>query len=149
MSTNERAKISFRLERDSDGYPPADWEHVWAKHAGDDLYEIDNIPFFAKSIALGDRVRARQVGSELTFMELVEPSGHSTLRVLMQDPSVTQGIRDELRGLGCESELSHIQGLISVDVPPNVEYSIVRALLDRREKTGVLEYEEAALGQDG
>ena len=149
MSTNERTKISFRLERDSDDYPPADWEYVWAKHAGDDLYEIDNIPFFAKSVALGDRVRARQVGSELTFMELVEASGHSTVRVLMRDPSGTQALRDELRKLGCESELSHIKGLISVDVPPNVDYSTIRVLLDRREQNGVLEYEEAALGQGG
>ena len=31
--------------------------------------------------------------------------------------------------MGCSSELSHVRGLIAVDVPPNVDYKKVRSYL--------------------
>ena len=106
-----------------------------------------NIPFFVKSVAIGDQVRAEQVDNDLVFRELVETSGHTTLRVLVSNPDNTQNFRDELHKLGCESELSHIDGLIAVDVPPGIHYPDIRDFLDREEAAHRLGYEEAALGQ--
>lgn len=47
--TEHRVKILFELEQDEDGYPPASTETLWASRAGDGLFKIDNIPFFARS----------------------------------------------------------------------------------------------------
>jgi hypothetical protein len=140
-------KIAFRLEKDSDDYPPADWEYLWAKQVESDLYEIDSIPFFVKSIAVGDRVKASKVDKELVFDHVVTFSGHTTLRVVVHDVSRMQYFRDELVKLGCKSELSHIPGLLAVNVPPEIDYSIIRNFLDREEDAKSLGYEEAALGQ--
>jgi hypothetical protein len=49
-------KIGFKLERDKDDYPPADYEWMWANRVSSSTFKIDNIPFFAKGIACGDIV---------------------------------------------------------------------------------------------
>ncbi len=49
-------KVVVALEKDEDDYPPADYENLWATPVEEGLFRIDNIPFFAKSIALGDIV---------------------------------------------------------------------------------------------
>ena len=36
--------ITFRLVHDADGYPPGDYEIMWARRLPDGTYEIDNIP---------------------------------------------------------------------------------------------------------
>ena len=42
-------KIMFRLAKDPDGYPPDDWETLWAYEVEPGLYSIDNVPFFARA----------------------------------------------------------------------------------------------------
>jgi Domain of unknown function (DUF4265) len=122
-------------------------EGVWAipDSAG---YIIDNIPFYIKSIALEDMVSARQgADGQLWFETLLEPSGHSTVRLWFDSATDVQRIRDELRALGCRSELSELPRLVAVDIPPNVPYSIIRPKLEEGERAGYFEYEEACLAQ--
>jgi hypothetical protein len=147
------AKVGFKLTRDKDGYPPADWEWLWASRVGSSTFKIDNIPFFAKSIAYGDIVAAEQTDQGLVFTDLVEASGHSTVRVVIyreggsdeQLRPAVEGIMQSLKALGCDTELSHIPNLIAVDVPPSVNYGAVSGFLSKQEQGGHLSYEEACL----
>jgi hypothetical protein len=149
----EMLKVGFRLHRDEDDYPPADWEWMWASRVGDSTFKIDNIPFFAKGVSSGDIVAAEQTDTGLIFRELVQPSGHSTVRVLIhrgdrndeQLRAVVGDVRQSLRNMGCAAELSHIPSLIAVDIPPQVNYQSVAAFLSQKERAGLLEYEEACL----
>jgi hypothetical protein len=151
--TKAMLKIGFKLEPDADDYPPADWEWLWARQVTDSTFKIDNIPFFAKLISSGDIVTAERTDAGLIFRELVEPSGHSTVRVVIfrkdrsddQLREVVEDIRQELRALGCATELSHIPSLVAVDIPPGVKYQHVSAFLSQKEHDGLLEYEEASL----
>ncbi|MGH7717996.1 MAG: DUF4265 domain-containing protein [Gemmatimonadaceae bacterium] len=138
-------KIGFRLVRDEDGYPPADWEHLWARAVGDDQYVIDNTPFFVRGISFGDVVAAERESGQLVFRQLVQPSPHSTLRVILFRKDLVVRLRQRMRELGCATELSHVPGLIAVDVPPGVSLESVRQVLDVGEKAGDWEYEEAAV----
>jgi hypothetical protein len=52
----DRVKVRFALDQDSDGWPLVASEGVWARACGDAEYELDNVPWFARGIALGDRV---------------------------------------------------------------------------------------------
>ncbi|MGC2745539.1 MAG: DUF4265 domain-containing protein [Candidatus Angelobacter sp.] len=150
---SEMIKIGFKLERDEDDYPPADWEWMWAKRVGGSTVRLDNIPFFAKGISSGDVVMAEQTDKGLIFKKLHQPSGHSTVRVVVYRENrddgelakVVSDIRRSLEGLGSKTELSHLPNLIAVDVPPNVEYESVSTFLSEKERDGILEYEEAAL----
>lgn len=141
----DRVKIAFRLTRDADDYPPADWEHLWAIPRGVDQFELDNIPFFAKGVASGDLVAAHHDDDQLIFDRVLQPGGHSTVRVIMFEADQKAAVRDELAQLGCETEGSHLPNLFAVDVPPVVVYSDVIDRLTQKVDAGILDYEEAAI----
>lgn len=139
------AKVAFHLVQDADGYPPADWEHLWAHRVGESLFVLDNIPFFVRGVSLGDLVSVEHTGGLNQFREVVQPSGHSTLRVILFDTNLASGLRAKLKELGCETELSHLSNLIAVDVPSSKNLAEVRAVLTDGENSGGWEYEEAAV----
>ncbi|WP_437912480.1 DUF4265 domain-containing protein [Sorangium sp. So ce302] len=122
-------------------------ESLWAiPH--EDGYQLDNIPFYAREVADGDVVTARRgPDGDLWYDSLVKPSGHSTIRLWFAREEDVQKTREELRALGCASELSDLPRLAAVDVPPNVPYSLVREKLEQGEQDGMFEFEEACLGQ--
>jgi hypothetical protein len=143
--TKQHKKVLFKLIKDEDNYPPDDYESLWALPNSKDYLEIDNIPFFVQGISCGDVVDVSNVNGELLFRSVVKKSRNSTLRLICFDLSKVAEIRSALSGLGCSSELSHIQGLIAVDVPKQCDYSTIKTYLDQKEIEDVLEYEEAAL----
>ncbi|HEX5751251.1 MAG TPA: DUF4265 domain-containing protein [Archangium sp.] len=144
-SADGRVKIVFKLEKDEDDYPPLDYEGLWALPVGEGLFQIDNVPFFARGIAHGDIVSAAPEQRELRFREVVRPSGHSTLRLIIYDEKDIPSVRALLQEMGCSIEQSHIPGLISVDVPPTVSLAVLRTALDEGEAQERWGYEEACL----
>ncbi len=143
--SDDFVKVIVKLERDEDDYPPVDYEGLWARPLGEGLFQIDNVPFFATGIAFGDVVSAVSEQQELRFREVVRPSGHSTLRLIVYDEKEVSSVQALLEKLGCVIERSHIPGLISVDVPPTVSLAVLRPLLDEGEATERWGYEEACL----
>ena len=138
-------KVAFPLTRDEDGYPPADWEHLWGRRLEESLYALDNTPFFARGVSFGDVVRVERRDGLNIYREVVQPSGHSTLRVILFEQAQAEVLRHRLRGLLCATEQSHIPGLVAVDVPPSADLTEVRRFLDEGEQAGLWEYEEAAV----
>ncbi len=140
---DSRIKIGFRFEN-SDG--ESEIETMWVKESVDG-YVIDNIPFYATELALGDIVAAMpEVDGLLVFTKLVRPSRHSTVRLLFQDVKNVAPIREQLRKMGCHSELSDLPILVAVDIPPEIDFQVVKSFFDSGEKSGIFEYEEACLG---
>lgn len=144
MSKTDLVKILFRLEKDSDGYPPVDWESLWAKKVGDD-YVIDNIPFFCYGISWGDIIEAKSIDEELHFISHLKSSGHQTIRIIPAKRDIVSDITRELKELGCDTEYDDHHRLIAVDVPPSSSFKTVLAYLNQAESDGILEYEEAAI----
>lgn len=112
----EHVKVLFEYD---DGTPErCEVESLWAIPR-EDGYQLDNIPFYARGVANGDVVAVRRgPDGELWYDELVKPSGHSTLRLWFAREEDVQKTREELRALGCASELSDLPRLVAVDVPP-------------------------------
>lgn len=142
-------KIIVPLEQDEDGYPPAGSERLWAIRAGEGRYQIDNIPFFARDLALGDIVSAvPEEGADegiLRYHQVLEPSGHSTFRILVNDESQVPEVCGLLEQLGCGTERSHLPRLVAIDIPPEVSLSAVRDALAQGVSQERWEYEEACL----
>lgn len=120
-------------------------ESLWAIERQEG-YEIDNIPFYAQSVACGDIVSVQQDESGLLwFSSLVAAGGHSTIRLLFVREEDVARARDQLRTMGCASEVSDLRSLVAVDVPPAANYESVKTFLDSGEREGCFEYEEACL----
>lgn len=142
-------KVLFEVEPDADDYPPPNRrkETLWATRAGNGEYELDNIPFFVRLMSAGDVVAATPIpGSDaVRFHHAVRYGGHSTIRVHLKIVEDVSALRQELRAVGADTELGPVPRLVAVDVPPEVRLSAVREILDRGERHGLWEYEEASL----
>lgn len=140
---NDRVKLRFPFTNSRD---EGETETMWTI-ARDDGYEIDNIPFYVTELALGDVVSAEpDIDGVLWYSKLVRPSGHSTIQILFASEEDVGPVREELRRMGCASEGSDFRRLIAVDVPSSVPYDAVKAFLERGERAGTFEYQEACLG---
>ncbi|MCY1079789.1 DUF4265 domain-containing protein [Archangium lansingense] len=140
---NERLKLRFHFENSAG---ENETETMWVIKR-DDGYEIDNIPFYVKELALGDVVAAQSdKGGAPWYSELVRPSGHSTIHLWFSHEEDVESVRGTLRQMGCASEVSNLPRLVAVDVPPEVSYDKVKAFLEQGEQTGLFEYQEACLG---
>jgi hypothetical protein len=141
---DDHVKVLFRLERDEDGFPPADVEGLWAQPAGSDTYRIDNVPFFVRGIAVGDIVRAtRSPEGELWFQSVAHEGGHGTIRIIVRDDSQEEAIKATFRSFGCSLEQSHIPGYFSADVPPAVDKAQMLNYLHQMDRADICGYEEA------
>lgn len=127
-----------------DGYPPEEWEGVWAIPVGSGCFKIDNIPFYARNLSCEDIVEAIREGKEYVFRRVVNPSENSTIRVVTHDLADEAGVRDELTGLGCSIEGSGIPGLIAVNVPKAVLENVLD-FLEQAFSDDKLDFEEGTL----
>jgi Domain of unknown function (DUF4265) len=142
-TVNERVKLWLTY---TNSHGEDETETMWAIERND-CYELDNIPFYVMELALGDVVAAQPDASGLLrYSGLVRPSGHSTIQLWFSNESDVKPIREELRKMGCASEVSDRPRLVAVDIPPNVPYEKVKAFLDEGEHAERFEYQEACLG---
>jgi hypothetical protein len=127
--------------------PADDW--LWAEPLGAGRYRIESCPFFAYGISRDDVVRATDGGGEEAprLEDVVEKGGHRTVRLALDakmnsgDPAV-QGLLERLLELGCTHEVLRPK-LVAVDLPGEVEVTVVAELLQRLADDGTLLWEWA------
>ena len=131
MSNDPAAKVLFRVPDDQGG---ATVETLWAVPLGDDLYQLDNSPFYAYGVSWQDTVLAPTDPQEglPTFQSVIAKSGNKTVRVIF-DPPVSPGnasdqVLQGLLALGCSFEGAN-PGYMSVNIPPSAELKQVSSYL--------------------
>ena len=124
-------KVIFRVEGDEG---QVNVETLWAFDLGNDRYRLDNTPFYAYSVSLGDVVRATtdENGGFPTFRAVLKKSGNRTVRVFFDDPvdpgSASERLLNELVDLGCEYEGAN-KRYVAITIPPRVQLAAVRDFL--------------------
>jgi hypothetical protein len=140
-----KVKIAVRFETSTAG--EYEFESLWATPTAEG-FRLDNIPFYASSLAFGDVVSAHPViGGMLEFDSLVRASGHTTVRVWIFDEADVTSVLATFHAMGCSSEVSDLPQLVALDVPPDIPYATVRAVLEEGEKAERFSYQEGCLGQ--
>lgn len=122
-------------------------ESVWADMEGD-FYRIKNSPFFAPNISYNDLVSVEIDEGELYFDELIKPSGHSTIHVIVYEMSNFDHVMMNIEKLNCTWEGSHLANYVSIDVPSEVDYSKLKFYLEDKSKEGVIGFQEACLAHN-
>ncbi len=130
MKGSRRVKVYFQLEPDEHGYPPTNSEFLWCLPTKRGSYIVDNIPFFARDISLGDEISAEKVDRVLQFSRVLHESKNATVRVLVKKPNITEAIRDKLHGFGCGTELMAQLSLLAVTMPPDSLMAEALSFLD-------------------
>lgn len=139
--SSEFKRVLFRLEPDEDDWPPVAAETLWVSVCTLG-YVVENIPFYVRGIASGDIVSAVESDGFLEFNQVIERSGHGTVRILVNNVDDVSSVRAHLLGLGAESEVSNIDTLFAVDIPPDADVNAILEYLRRGEKLEVFAYEE-------
>lgn len=126
-------------------------EGVWAQPLSRGRFRVDNIPFYAYGLSVGDVVTACPTDNGTLWLdEVVGRSGHSTYRIILRkDADVTS---DEFRAawgtledLGCTYEVASPR-LLAVDVPAAASVDAAYSALDAGEASGLWEFEEGHCG---
>ena len=136
-------KISFEHENSPEGGYGI--ESVWAIPLENNTFKLDNLLFYAPEYSWGDIVSVENREGELFVTGLIKESGHSTVRIILNDQKDVEKTRDYLKSLGCDSEISDVPILISVDIPPSVSYLQIKNYLENREESSKWSYEEACI----
>ena len=149
MKEQEYEKILFQFY--SDVLDEQTVETMWAviidKEKG--LYKLDNIPFYAPNVAADDIIYAEfdEYQERLTYRHTVEPSGNSTVQVIIMEPDIiTNEIREVFDVLGCSNE-KYREGYFVIDVPHSLDYTIVRDKLIALQNAGTIDYSETCLSK--
>jgi hypothetical protein len=144
------AKVWFELAPE-DGWPPAGSESLWARAIASDLYELRNVPWFARGYAFGDVVRTVPGQDvEPIVVERVEWSGRYTVRVIpLNDLPDSDAVADVVRqfsalGAECESALP-AHRVVALDIPPTAEVARIKDLLIEGEVDGRWGYDEGLI----
>lgn len=141
----DRFKLNFPLVQDEDGYPPFASEGLWVESMGAHDFKIDNIPFYARKLSVGDIVEA-ELNSDgvLTYIRTIRPSSNSTIRVLLYNEGARSALLSELQYLGCDYEIAEPQNLVAVNVPDTVDIGRLLMFLDKKSSAEEIDYEESA-----
>lgn len=140
MKNNDKTKVLFVYKEEQE----YKIESLWAIKK-DNLYQINNIPFFINNIALGDIVSIENDEGELYFDELIQESGNSTVQLISFSNKSQGEIGAKFEELGCSWEGSHLPKYISICIPKNVDFLIVKKLLDDGLKNNNWDYKEACI----
>ena len=145
-----RTKVRFEfynevLDRD-------EVETIWATVIDQDkgFYKLDNIPFFVKSFAADDIVKAERVDKGFPkVVSLIKKSGNSTINIIFLDKDnkeFKKKILKRLNDLGVEYQglESLINGYCSLNVTKDIDYKLVFDFLT--EESGELDFREACIG---
>jgi hypothetical protein len=120
-------------------------ESMWARSLGDDLYAIDNVPFYAYGLNAEDVVRAVSLAPDLKpeIQVVVRPSGRRTIRVHFHEDTkedVRIAFVEQLQRFGAGFERATSR-LFAIDINPDGNYDGLRDHLDRAEASDTLAYE--------
>lgn len=138
-------KMTFRLIKTEDGYPPDDLETLWVERLERQSYRIENIPFYIRDVSPGDVVRGKRSDGVLWFDGILERSDSSVIRIIIFVSSKSDDLLRKLVSFGCKWEGSHLSSLYSVEVPGTADYASVLGFLQEQVDDGALDFEEASL----
>lgn len=121
-------------------------ETIWCERDGEN-FVVDNIPFIAKRISLGDTIKAEYDEDDKMyyFDDFVSTSGNSTVRIFFYVDNEIESTRKWLEKHNCESEVLLARNIVAVNIPKDVNYSVIRKFLEEGESKGTWVYEESCL----
>ncbi|QHL86991.1 DUF4265 domain-containing protein [Nibribacter ruber] len=104
-------------------------ESMWAEPLGNDLFQIENVPFYAYGLNFKDIVRATSDSEELKpeIRELIKPSGRRTFRICFKS-QVSREQQEVILESFFEHHVSYERAddiYVALDMKPEGDYQAV------------------------
>lgn len=142
-------KILFRYYSDllEDIVVETMWAEIIDLEKG--YFKLDNIPFFGPLIATDDIFFAEYDEDEecLVYRKTIESFGNSILQVVILEKGFDKEIiREKLKAVNCLSEGLN-ETLFAVEVVKDVDYSVVKSILNEYVELSVIDFAEPCLSE--
>jgi hypothetical protein len=135
----------FDLTAEAD-WPPVATETLWVESIDEGIYRIDNVPFLARGIAVGDLVEGDLTSSEmLRFVRKLSSGGHFTVQLITLDDETRDRLRNDVFRIGCGFEGSPWPSLTGIDVPDENRLDQLHKLLSDLSVTNRVSYIDACI----
>ncbi len=149
QETETHKKILFRYYSDllEDMVVETMWAEIIDLEKG--YFKLDNIPFFGPLIATDDIFFAEFDKDEERFVyrETIKTSGNSIVQVVILEKGFDKEIiREKLKEINCESEGMN-ETLFAVEVIFDVDYSIVKNILNEYADLSIIDFGEPCLSE--
>ncbi|MET3025896.1 DUF4265 domain-containing protein [Flavobacterium sp. UW10123] len=149
MEQETHKKILFKYY--SDYLDEVVSETMWAEiiDLEKGLFKLDNIPFFGPLIATDDIFYAEYDETEERFMhrKTIQNSGNSIVQVAVLEKGFDKEIiREKLKTINCLSEALN-ETFFAVEIAKDVDYSLVRSILNEYESQDIIEFAEPCLSE--
>lgn len=146
VRNSQRASLT-KIAIDLPEGAPTQQETLWAERLGQNLFRLDNTPWYARDCALDDVIFCEEKEGQLPrFIRVVRPSGNRTLRLFVPDTAGRAAVKTRvfktLDEAGCfYEEFGSNKGLIAVTVPHTVDLEQVLARLKEFETSDTAYWE--------
>lgn len=142
-------KVHFELDVTEEGFPPISVESLNCELVDGGFYKIDNTPFFAVGVALGDVISCnpRPTMKGYWFEAVESESGNKALSIIFIEPQCEEQVYQKLKSLGCFCEYGEFGNLtmLAVAVYSSIDYEGVAHYLDEMEGKEQLSYAELCI----
>lgn len=142
-------------------WPPCERESLWAEKIGTRVARLLNVPYYAKGVAYLDEVNVRDLTlpngmnsddvdqNVFDFDSVSKHSGHATVRAILISERHRRNAEEaisRIERLGCRWE-SADQGLLAIDIPPEVDQRDVMEVLEASASRGEIYIDIGVLRQ--
>lgn len=144
--SEELIKVAFVHKTGEDEY---ETETMWCTKQGEN-FVLNNIPFVVYNISSDDVFTSEfdEEEQRYYFDSLVARSGNTTVRIFFYDNNNIEPTRQWLNQHNCESEALLARNTVAVNIPKDVDYTLVKGFLDKGELESKWSYEESCLMHD-
>ncbi len=119
-------------------------EKVYAEKVGE-YYQLKGVPAFASGVAYEDVISVEIENGHLFFDELIQPSGHSVVHIVILKPEKSTLFLSALAVFGVYINYLHNNLYLVIDVPPSVFYKDFRDFLIKQSELGDIDVSEACV----
>lgn len=138
-------KIFFELHIE-DGYPPVKEESIWGIRLENNLFKINNIPFYTKEVSFEDIVSVSNNKGILHYKKTMKSSGNSTIRVIFFDKENVENCINSIKKMGCECE-KFSSTFIAINIPITTNIEIILDYLEYLSSKEIADYEYGKISQ--
>ncbi|MDC5699375.1 DUF4265 domain-containing protein [Intrasporangium calvum] len=125
---------------------------MWAVHVEEEVYRLENVPFFVRGAACGDLVQAVPEKDGVLTVVSVKDEGNLTLRLIVRREGPLRGnlatALEMFESVGVSGEGAPQWGLVALDVPRGADLAAVKALIVSGEADGLWHWEEGAVNDE-
>ena len=148
-SERNEVKVRFELEVLENGFPPVGVETLHARLVDTNTVELDNTPFFAKGVAVGDLLRCSKTKQDhiVQFEGVLSPSGNKSISIIFIHDDIKEETYQFFKSNDCYCEYGEFGGfnMLAVSINQTIDYSKLAFYLGKIEELGKISYAELCI----